>query len=209
MRRVALAIARVPSARSALELCDNATELTEFYSSCDIVRQPLGRQKRMTIFAICLQNDCKREENGDACVASLAEKIITISIYKSLRVKTGQYPAFRRDPSVREDWTNQGRALRRLGEPNAGRAYGSHRPAAVPQSALRGGSSQSHDLLRAFRVVYRSGIPVRPATFGTLHFPSILSGLRPNDATKIAQIQKGPLMLEGVERGQYPARVVP
>jgi hypothetical protein len=71
--------------------CDNATELTEFYSSCDIVRQPLGRQKRMTIFAICLQNDCKREENGDACIASLAEKIITISIYKPLRVKTGQY----------------------------------------------------------------------------------------------------------------------
>jgi hypothetical protein len=140
------------------------------------------------IFAICLHNNCKREENGDACVASLAEKIITISIYKSLRVKTGQYPAFRRDPSVREDWTNQGRALRRLGEPNAGRAYGSHRPAAVPQSALRGGSSQSHDLLRAFRVVYRSGIPVRPATFGTLHFPSILSGLRPNDATKFFNV---------------------
>jgi hypothetical protein len=140
------------------------------------------------IFAICLHNNCKREENGDACVASLAEKIITISIYKSLRVKTGQYPAFRRDPSVREDWTNQGRALRRLGEPNAGRAYGSHRPAAVPQSALRGGSSQSHDLLRAFRIVYRSGIPVRPATFGTLHFPSILSGLRPNDATKFFNV---------------------
>jgi hypothetical protein len=69
MRRVALAIARVPSARSALELCDNASELTEFYSSCDIVRQPLGRQEKMTIFAICLQNDCKREENGDACIA--------------------------------------------------------------------------------------------------------------------------------------------
>src|SRR5450759_2633606 len=94
----------------------------------------------------------------------------------------------RRGPSVREDWTNQGRALRRLGEPNAGRAYGSHRPAAVPQSALRGGSSQSHDLLRAFRVVYRSDIPVRPATFGTLHFPSILSGLRPNDATKFFNV---------------------
>src|ERR1035437_124177 len=97
----------------------------------------------------------------------------------------------RRGPSVREDWTNQGRALRRLGEPNAGRAYGSHRPVAVPQSALRGELSQSHDLLRAFHLAYRSGIPVRPATFGTLHFPSILSGLRPNDATKIAQIQKG------------------
>src|SRR5664280_230066 len=91
MRRVALANARVPSARSALERCDNASELTEFYSSCDIVRQPLGRQKRMTIFAICLQNDCKCEENGDACIASLAEKIITISNYKPLGVKTGHY----------------------------------------------------------------------------------------------------------------------
>jgi hypothetical protein len=47
----------------------------------------------MMIFAICLHNNCKREENGDACIASLAEKIITISIYKPLRVKTGQYPA--------------------------------------------------------------------------------------------------------------------
>ena len=72
MRRVALANARVPSARSALERCDNASELTEFYSSCNIVRQPLGRQKRMTIFAIFLQNDCKREENGDACIAKPA-----------------------------------------------------------------------------------------------------------------------------------------
>jgi hypothetical protein len=79
MRRGALAIATVLSARSALARCNNATELAEFYSFCDIVRQPLGRQKRMTIFAICLQNDCKREENGDACMASLAEKIITIS----------------------------------------------------------------------------------------------------------------------------------
>src|ERR1017187_1388394 len=103
MRRVALAIARVRSARSAPEQCDNATELNEFYSSSDIVRQPLGRQKRMTIFAICLQNDCKCEENGDACIASVTEKIITISNYKPLGVKTGQYPAFRRDPSVRED----------------------------------------------------------------------------------------------------------
>jgi len=92
MRRAALGAATVPSARSAPEQCDNATELTEFYSSCDIVRQPLGRQKRMTIFAIYLQNDCKREENGDACIASVTEKIITISNYKPLGVKTGQYP---------------------------------------------------------------------------------------------------------------------
>ena len=99
---------------------------------------------------------------------------------------------FKHDPSVREDWTNQGRVLRRLGEPNACRAYGSHRPAAVLQSALRGGSSQSHDLLHAFRVAYRSDNPVRPATFETLRFPSVLSGLRPKHATKIVQIQKGP-----------------
>ena len=91
MRRVALAIATALSARSVLTRCDNAIELPEFYSSCDIVRQPLGRQKRMTIFATCLRNNCKREENGDACIASLAEKIIAISIYKPLRVKTGQY----------------------------------------------------------------------------------------------------------------------
>src|SRR5450759_2625186 len=111
----------------------------------------------------------------------------------------------RRGPSVREDWTNQGRALRRLGEPNAGRAYGSHRPAAVPQSALRGGSSQSHDLLRAFRVAYRSDTPCSASHFRNVAFSiAILSGLRPNDATKIAHIQKGPL---GIERGQYPALV--
>src|ERR1700690_427394 len=67
MPHVALAIATASSVKSVLERCDNATELTEFYSSCDIARQPLGRQKSMTIFAICLQNDCKREENGDAC----------------------------------------------------------------------------------------------------------------------------------------------
>ena len=95
----------------------------------------------------------------------------------------------RRGPSVREDWTNQGRALRRLGEPNAGRAYGSHRPTAVPQSALRGELSKPHDLLRAFRLAYRSDIPVRPATFGMLRFPLILSGLRPNHDTKLAQKQ--------------------
>src|SRR5450759_884530 len=79
MRRVALAVATVPSARIALARCDNATELSEFYSFCDIVRQPLRRQKRMTIFAICLHNDCKRKENGDACIACPAEKIITIA----------------------------------------------------------------------------------------------------------------------------------
>ena len=51
----------------------------------------------------------------------------------------------RRGPPVLEVWTNRGQVFRRLGEPNAGRGYGSHRLAAVPQSALRGGSSQSHD----------------------------------------------------------------
>jgi hypothetical protein len=53
-------------------------------------------------------------------------------------------------------------------EPNAGGGYGSHRLGAVPQSVLHGGSSQSHDLLRAFRTAYRSDTHVRPATFGTL-----------------------------------------
>src|SRR5450759_4280060 len=66
MRRVALAIATAPLARIALARCDNATELAEFYSFCDIVHQLLGRQKRMTISATCLHNDCKREEKGDA-----------------------------------------------------------------------------------------------------------------------------------------------
>ena len=113
----------------------------------------------------------------------------------------------RRGPSVRVDWTNQGRVLRRLGEPNADRAHGPPRPAGVPRSAPRGGSSQSHDLLRAFLVAYRSDIPVRPATFGTLRFPSILSGLRPNDVTKIAQPKRNQPNSKGttqIETGQYP-----
>ena len=92
MRRVALAIATAPLARIALARCNNATELSEFYSFCDIVRLPLGRQKRMMISATCLRNNCKREENGDACIASVTEKIITISNYKPLGVKTGHYP---------------------------------------------------------------------------------------------------------------------
>jgi hypothetical protein len=79
MRRVALTIAAAPLARTALKRYDNASELVEFYSSCDIARQLLGLQKKMTIFAICLQNDCKRGENGEACIASVAEEIITIS----------------------------------------------------------------------------------------------------------------------------------
>ena len=56
----------------------------------------------------------------------------------------------RRGPPVLEVWTNRGQVFRRLGEPNAGRGYGSHRLAAVPQSALRGGSSQSHDFSALF-----------------------------------------------------------
>src|ERR1700751_2677458 len=46
----------------------------------------------------------------------------------------------RRGPPVREAWTNRGRVLRRLGEPNGGQGYGSHQLATVPQSVLHGGS---------------------------------------------------------------------
>jgi hypothetical protein len=79
-----------------------------------------------------------------------------------------------------------------------GRGYGSHRLGAVPQSVLHGGSSQSHDLLRAFRTAYRSDTHVRPATFGTSRIPSILSGLHPSNAAKPrfnrghSRFQKGP-----------------
>ena len=101
----------------------------------------------------------------------------------------------RRGSSVREAWTNRGRVLRRLGEQNAGRAYGPHRLAAVPQFALSGGSSKSHDLLPALHFAYRSDIRVRPATFGRLHFPSILSAkrLRPSErAVPCAAVRSNP-----------------
>jgi len=89
----------------------------------------------------------------------------------------------RRGPSVREAWTNRGRVLRKLGEPNADRARGWRRLAAVPQSVLSGGSSESHDLRRAFHFAHRSDIHVRPATFGTSRFPSILS-VSPGDCRR-------------------------
>ena len=82
-----------------------------------------------------------------------------------------------RGPPVREVWTNRGRVLHRLGEPNAGRGYGSHRLTAVPQSALHGGSSQSHDLLRAFWTAYRIDSHARRATFRNVAY-SILKGQR-------------------------------
>ena len=81
----------------------------------------------------------------------------------------------RRGPSVREDRNTRGRVLRRLGELNAGRVRGLDQPAAVQQSALRGGLSGFRDLLCALRAAYRSDTLVRLATFGTLHFPSLLS----------------------------------
>ena len=98
----------------------------------------------------------------------------------------------RRGRAVREAWTSRDRVLRRLGEPNAGRDYGSHQLAAVPQSVLHDGSPKSRDLLRAFRTAYRSGTHVQPATFGTLRFPLALFVLRSSDAAKIAQIKRGP-----------------
>src|SRR5665811_467558 len=91
MRRVALAAATVPSARIALARCDNATELSEFYSFCDIVRQPLRRQKRMTIFAICLHNDCKREENGDARIPLCVPKTSFALISRKNRLTSAHH----------------------------------------------------------------------------------------------------------------------
>jgi len=125
--------------------------------------------------------------------------------------EAANWGGLRRGPPVQEVWTNRGRVLRRLGEPNAGRGYGSHRLGAVPQSALHDGSSLSHDLLRAFRTAYRSDTHVRPATFGTLRIPPILSDLCSNDAAKIAQIQKVATpdfkrdnrRPEGVKTGRY------
>ena len=97
----------------------------------------------------------------------------------------------RRGRAVREAWTSRGRVLRRLGEPNAGRDYGSHQLAAVPQSVLHDGSPKSRDLLRAFRTACRSDTHVQPATFGTLRFPLAFSVLHSSDAKK-AQIKRGP-----------------
>ena len=91
-------------------------------------------------------------------------------------------PVLRRGPLVREAWTNRGRVLRRLGEPNVGRDYGSHQLAAVPQSVLHGGSPKSRDLLRVFRTAYRSDTHVQQATFGTLRIPSASPVVRSNDA---------------------------
>ena len=88
----------------------------------------------------------------------------------------------RRGPPVREAWTNRGRVLRRLGEPNGGQDYGSHQLAAVPQSVLHGGSPKSRDLLRVFRTAYRSDTHVQQATFGTLRIPSASPVVRSNDA---------------------------
>ena len=142
----------------------------------------------VTALAECIQLDCGHN--------TYVLKELPVPRKLNLPIAKGSKPAstrrLRRGPSVEEDWTNQGRARRRLGEPNAGRALGSPRPAAVPQSVLRGGLSQSHDLLRALRAAYRSGTHVRSATFGMLRFPSTLFALRPNDTTKIAPQPRSP-----------------
>ena len=96
--------------------------------------------------------------------------------------RKGPVGHLRRGPPVREAWTNRGRVLRRLGEPNLGRDYGSHQLAAVPQSVLHGGSPKSRDLLRVFRTAYRSDTHVQQATFGTLRIPSASPVVRSNDA---------------------------
>ena len=97
-------------------------------------------------------------------------------------VEIGPVGGLRHGPPVREAWTNRGRVLRRLGEPNLGRDYGSHQLAAVPQSVLHGGSPKSRDLLRVFRTAYRSDTHVQQATFGTLRIPSASPVVRSNDA---------------------------
>jgi len=100
-------------------------------------------------------------------------------------VEIGPVGGLRHGPPVREAWTNRGRVLRRLGEPNLGRDYGSHQLAAVPQSVLHGGSPKSRDLLRVFRTAYRSDTHVQQATFGTLRIPSASPVVRSNDASSL------------------------
>src|ERR1700751_3283282 len=92
--------------------------------------------------------------------------------------RKGPIGDLRRGPPVREAWTNRGRVLRRLGEPNGGQDYGSHQLAAVPQSVLRGGSPKPRDPLLVFRAAYRSDTHARQATFGRLGIPLVLSVVR-------------------------------
>ena len=88
----------------------------------------------------------------------------------------------RRGPPVLEVWTNRGQVFRRLGEPNAGRGYGSHRLAAVPQSALRGGSSQSHD----FSALFGLRIEATPMFGQPLSERRVFTpGLHPSNAANI------------------------
>jgi hypothetical protein len=98
--------------------------------------------------------------------------------------RKGPVGDLRRGPPVREAWTNQGRVLRRLGEPNGGQDYGSHQLAAVPQSVLHGGSPKSRDPLLVFRAAYRSDTHARQATFGRLRIPLVLSVVRSSDGAK-------------------------
>jgi len=95
----------------------------------------------------------------------------------------------RRGPPVREAWTNRGRVLRRLGEPNGGQDHGSHQLAAVPQSVLLDGSPKSRDLLFVFRAAYRSDTHARRATFGRSRIPLVLSVVRSSDGAYGCELQ--------------------
>ena len=123
--------------------------------------------------------------------------------------RKGQVGGFRRGFPVREAWTNRGRVLRRLGEPNVGRDYGSHQLAAVPQSVLHDGSPKPRDLLRAFRTAYRSDTHVRQATFGTLRIPLASPVVRTNDAAYASidpdqRFAQCPLIANGGHSGNAP-----
>jgi len=103
--------------------------------------------------------------------------------------RKGPVGHLRRGPPVREAWSNRGRVLRRLGEPNGRQDYGSHQLAAVPQSVLHGGSPKSRDPLLVFRAAYRSDTHARQATFGRLRIPLVLSIVRSSDGAHGCQMQ--------------------
>ena len=80
--------------------------------------------------------------------------------------------------------TTSGRVPRKRGAHRGDRGLDLTRQAAVPQFVLRGGSSQTHDLLRAFHLAYRSGTHVWPATSGMLRVPSNQSDICPEKGTQ-------------------------
>jgi len=103
--------------------------------------------------------------------------------------RKGPIGDLRRGPPVREAWTNRGRALRKLGEPNGGQDCGSHQPAAIPLSVLHGGSPMSRDPLLVFRAAYRSDTRARQATFGRLRIPLVISVCRSSEGAHGCQMQ--------------------